>query len=65
MRHSSSYVVQTPYVRLLAISGINLVSIAELAGEMGPTKRYANANAITGCAGLYPSHTAQLSCKRP
>jgi hypothetical protein len=51
----AGYVVQTPYVRLLAIPGINLVSVAELAGEMGPTKRYANANAITGRAGLYPS----------
>jgi hypothetical protein len=47
--------VQTPYVRLLAISGINVVSAAELAGEMGPIKRYANANAITGRSGLYPS----------
>ena len=51
----ASYVVQTPYVRLLAISGINVVSAAELAGEMGPMSRYANANAITGRAGLYPS----------
>ena len=51
----ASYVVKTPYVRLMAISGINVVSVAELAGEMGPTKRYANANAITGRAGLYPS----------
>ena len=37
--------VQTPYVRLLAIPGINVVSAAELAGEMGPIRRYANANA--------------------
>ena len=51
----ASYVVQTPYIRLLAISGINIVSAAELAGEMGSMKRYANANAITGRAGLYPS----------
>lgn len=51
----ASYVVQTPYVRLLAISGINVVSAAELAGELGPMKHYANANAITGRAGLYPS----------
>ncbi len=51
----ASYIVKTPYVRLLAISGINVVSAAELAGEMGPTKHYANANAITGRAGLYPS----------
>jgi transposase len=48
-------IVQTPYVRLLAISGINVVSAAELAGEMGPISQYANANAITGRAGLYPS----------
>ena len=47
--------VQTPYVRLLAIPGINVVSAADFAGEMGPIWRYANANAITGRAGLYPS----------
>ncbi len=47
--------VQTPYVRLLAIPGINVVSASDLAGEMGPIRRYANANAITGRAGLYPS----------
>ncbi len=47
--------MQTPYVRLLAISGINVVSAADLAGEMGPITRYANANAITGRCGLYPS----------
>jgi transposase len=51
----ASDLVRTPYVRLLAISGINVVSAAELAGEMGPITRYANANAITGRAGLYPS----------
>jgi transposase len=46
---------RTPYVRLLAIPGINAVSAAELAAEMGPIHRYANANAITGRSGLYPS----------
>jgi transposase len=51
----ASDLARTPYVRLLAISGINVVSAAELAGEMGPIKRYANANAITGRSGLYPS----------
>jgi transposase len=50
-------VVQTPYVRLLAIPGINVVSAAELAAEMGPMTSYANANAITGRAGLYPSRS--------
>lgn len=51
----ASYVVKIPYVRLLAIPGINVVSAADLAGELGPMKQYANANAITGRAGLYPS----------
>jgi transposase len=54
-RELAGYLVQTPYVRLLAIRGINVVSAAELAGEMGPITRYANANAITGRCGLYPS----------
>lgn len=47
--------VQTPYIRLLAIPGINVVSAADLAGEMGPISHYANANAITGRSGLFPS----------
>ncbi len=54
-RELAGYLVQIPYVRLLAIPGINVVSAAELAGEMGPITRYANANAITGRCGLYPS----------
>ncbi len=54
-RELAGDLVQTPYVRLLAIPGINVVSAAELAGEMGPMSRYANANAITGRSGLYPS----------
>ena len=47
--------VQTPYVLLMAIPGVNVVSAADLAGEMGPIDNYANANAITGRAGLYPA----------
>ena len=54
-RELAGDLVQTPYVRLLAIPGINVVSAAELAAEMGPITRYANANAITGRCGLYPS----------
>jgi transposase len=54
-RELASDLVKTPYVRLLAIAGINVVSAAELAGEMGPITRYPNANAITGRSGLYPS----------
>jgi transposase len=54
-RELAGDLVRTPYVRLLAISGINVVLAAELAAEMGPITRYANANAITGRSGLYPS----------
>src|SRR5262249_24327823 len=45
----------TPYVLLLGIVGINVVSAAEFAGEMGPIERYAKARAITGRAGVFPS----------
>jgi transposase len=47
--------VQTPYVLLLSCPGINVVSAAELAGEMGPISNYAQANRISGRAGLYRS----------
>src|SRR6516165_1100752 len=45
----------TPYVLLLSIVGINVVSAAEFAGEMGPIERYPKARAISGRAGLFPS----------
>jgi transposase len=47
--------VLTPYVLLMGVPGINVVSAAELAGEMGPIQHYAKATAITGRAGLFPS----------
>ena len=34
---------QTPYVLLLSVPGINVVSAAEFAGEMGPIKHYPQA----------------------
>jgi hypothetical protein len=46
---------RTPYVLLLSVVGINVVSAAEFAGEMGPIERYPKARAITGRAGLFPS----------
>lgn len=46
---------RTPYVLLLSVVGINVVSAAEFAGEMGPIEHYPKARAITGRAGLYPS----------
>ncbi len=54
-RDLAHLVVQTPYVLLLVIPGINIVTVADLAGELGPIEFYANANAITGRAGLMPS----------
>jgi transposase len=57
-------VVPTPYVLRLAIPGINIVSVADLAGELGPIALYLNANAITGRAGLMPSRyqSDQVDC---
>lgn len=50
----ASLLVRTPFVLLLAIPGINVVSAADLGGEMGPPVHYADANRITGRAGLMP-----------
>jgi transposase len=46
---------KTPFVLLLSHPGINVVSAAELAGEMGPIENYASSKAICGRAGLFPS----------
>jgi hypothetical protein len=46
--------VQTPYVRLLALAGVNVVLASEFAGEAGPIVHYPTARVITGRAGLYP-----------
>jgi transposase len=54
-RESASFLVKTPYVLLLSVTGINVVSAARLAGEAGPIEHYASARAINGRAGLYPS----------
>jgi transposase len=51
----AGFLVKTPYVLLLSVTGINVVSAARLAGEAGPIEYYASARAITGRAGLYPS----------
>jgi transposase len=57
-------VARTPYLLLLAIPGINIVTAADLAGELGPITFYRNANAITGRAGLMPSRyqSDQVDC---
>jgi transposase len=54
-RQLAALLVRTPYIRLLVIPGINVVSAAELAGELGPIEHYAHPNCITGRAGQYPS----------
>ena len=54
-RDLAAPLAQTPYVLLLSMPGINVVSAAEFAGEMGPIEHYANSRAITGRAGLFPS----------
>jgi transposase len=46
---------QTPYLLLLSVPGINVVSAAEFAGEMGPIGLYATSRSITRRAGLVPS----------
>lgn len=54
-RESAAYLAKTPYILLLSVTGINVVSAARLAGEAGPIEHYATARAINGRAGLYPS----------
>jgi transposase len=54
-REMAGFLVKTPYVLLLSVTGINVVSAARLAGEAGPIEHYASARAVNGRAGLYPS----------
>lgn len=54
-RKMAGFLVRTPYVVLLSIPGIGIVTAAEFAGEMGPIANYASDQAITGRAGIYPS----------
>jgi transposase len=63
-RDLAHLVVGTPYVLLLAIPGINIVTSADLAGELGPMPLYRDASAITGRAGLMPSRyqSDQVDC---
>jgi transposase len=51
----AGFLVKTPYVLLLSVTGINVISASRLAGEAGPIEHYATARAINGRAGLYPS----------
>jgi transposase len=64
-RDAAHELVRTPYVRLLAIAGLHVVSTADFAGEMGPIGNYANANAISGRSGIYPSRYQSDETDRP
>jgi transposase len=54
-QQAAHLLVQTPYGVLLALPGLAVVCAADLAAELGPIAHYANANGITGRAGLAPS----------
>ena len=54
-REMADFLAKTPYILLLSVTGINVLSAARLAGEAGPIEHYASARAINGRAGLYPS----------
>lgn len=51
----AALLVRTPYALLLSFPGINVVTAAEFAGEMGPIANAPRDDAITGRAGIYPS----------
>lgn len=51
----AGFLAKTPYILLLSVTGINVVSAARLAGEAGPIEHYASPRAINGRAGLFPS----------
>ena len=53
-RQIAAYLVRTPYILLLSFPGINVVSAADYAGEMGPMEHYASARCINGRSGLRP-----------
>jgi len=57
--------VHTPYVLLLSFPGVNVVSAADFAGEMGPIENYLTGKAITGRAGLFPSRYQSDRVDRP
>lgn len=54
-REMAAFLVKTPYVLLMSVTGINVVSAASLAGEAGPIEHYASPRGINGRAGLHPS----------
>jgi transposase len=64
-REMAEILVKTPYLLLLSHPGINVVSAADLAGELGPIEHYAHARAITGRAGIFPARYQSDEVDRP
>jgi transposase len=64
-RDIAGRLVRTPYIVLLSFPGVNVVSAADFAGEMGPIENYLTAKAITGRAGLFPSRYQSDWVDRP
>jgi transposase len=64
-RDIAAALARTPYVLLLSFPGVNVVSAADFAAEMGPIEHYANARTITGRAGLRPSRYQSDEVDRP
>jgi hypothetical protein len=64
-RDSAGYLAKTPYILLLSFPGVNVVSAADFAGEMGPIENYLTAKSITGRAGLFPSRYQSDQVDRP
>ncbi len=51
----ATYLVQTPFVLLLSIPGINVVSASGYGSEAGPITNYLSPSHINGRAGIFPS----------
>jgi len=54
-RQLAGYLVQTPFVLLLSIPGINVVSASGYGSEAGPITNYLKPSHINGRAGIFPS----------
>jgi Transposase IS116/IS110/IS902 family len=48
------FLVQTPYIRLLAPASVDVALVSKFAGKVGPIVHYTTARVITGRAGVYP-----------
>jgi transposase len=54
-RSLAAYLVQTPFVLLLSIPGVNVVSASGYGSEVGPITHYLKPSRLNGRAGLFPS----------